>query len=81
MIATYLTKSEMQSLMIKCRALRSGHKLAVGANRYTVIVDGKYHNFNTTTSLGKFLSSCLFPKNFRVFRNFDKGVTINLDTI
>jgi hypothetical protein len=79
MTTTYLTESQMENLMTECRNLRKGHKLQGNRKPYTVIVDGEHHYFSTTTSLSKFLSCCIFPENFRTFRNFDKGVTINLD--
>jgi hypothetical protein len=79
MIATYLTESQMDELMIQVRELRKGHKIVGNRKPYTVIVDDEHHHFSTTTTLRKFISCCTFPENFRTFRNFDKGVTINLD--
>jgi len=79
MTTNYLTENQMETLMTECRSLRKGHKLQVNRKPYTVIVDGEHHYFSTTTSLRNFLTSCTFPENFRTFRNFDKGVTINLD--
>ena len=79
MKTTYLTESQMENLMTQVRELRKGHKLQGSRKPYTVIVDGGHHYFSTTTSLSKFLSCCVVPENFRTFRNFDKGVTINLD--
>jgi hypothetical protein len=76
---TYLTESQMENLMTECRNLCKGHTLQGNRKPYTVIVDGEHHYFSTTTKLSKFLSCCIFPENFRTFRNFDKGVTINLD--
>jgi hypothetical protein len=79
MTTTYLTESQMENLITECRNLRKGHKLQDGRRPYTVIVDGEHHYFSTTTTLRKFLSCCVLPENFRIFRNADKGVTINLD--
>jgi hypothetical protein len=79
MTTTYLTESQMENLMTECRNLRKGHKLSLGRRPYTVIVDGEHYHFSTTASLRKFLSCCVFPEDFRTFRNADKGVTINLD--
>lgn len=79
MATTYLTQPQMDQLMIKVRQLRKGHALHSLRKRYTVIVDDQQHCFSTTTTLRKFLSCCVFPENFKTFRNFDKGITINLD--
>jgi hypothetical protein len=79
MTTTYLTESQMENLMTQVRELRKGHKLQGDSKPYTVIVDDEHHHFSTTTTLRKFLSCCVFPDNFRTFRNFYKGVTINLD--
>lgn len=79
MTTTFLTEAQMDELMTKCRELRKGHKLNPARKPYTVIADGNHYEFSTTTTLRKFLTSCTFPENFRTFRNFDKGVTINLD--
>ena len=79
MTTTYLTESQMENLMTECRNLRKDHKLQGNRKPYTVIVDGEHHYFSATTSLRKFLVDCVFPENFRTFRNSDKGVTINLD--
>lgn len=78
MTTTYLTESQMENLMTQVRELRKGH-LSLGRRPYTVIVDGEHYHFSTTASLRKFLPCCVFPEKFRTFRNFDKGVTINLD--
>lgn len=79
MITNYITESQMRDLITECKNLRKGHKLLGNRKPYTVIVDGHHHYFLTATSLRRFLSDCTFPENFRTFRNFDKGVTINLD--
>jgi|LakMenEpi03Aug12_release.lakeMendotaPanAssembly.Ray.scaffolds.fasta_scaffold05728_20 hypothetical protein len=79
MATTYLTEPQMDQLIIQVQRLRKGHKLNSLRKRYTVIVDDAHHYFRSTTTLRKFLNSCVFPENFRIFRNFDKGVSINLD--
>jgi len=79
MTTAYLTESQMTALIDQCRAIRKGYILNPARKPYTVIVDGKHYGFATTTALRKFLESCTVPENYRVFRNADKGATINLD--
>jgi hypothetical protein len=78
-MTNYLTETQMDELISKCKDLRKGHKLNPARKAYTVIADSNHYEFSTVTTLRKFLSACMFPANFRTFRNFDKGVTINLD--
>lgn len=76
----YLTPEAMVALIGKAKSLRRGHKLDPHADAtYKVLVDGEWHGFKTLPSLQRFLEACLFPDNYRVFRNFDKGVTVDLD--
>jgi hypothetical protein len=75
----YLTETQMDSLIQRCRDLRKGHKLHPLRKAFTVIADGQHIEIVTTTRLRKFLSFFMFPEEYKVFRNFDKGVTINLD--
>lgn len=77
----YLTEIQMEKLMTECRNLRKGHKLTGNRAQFTVIADSQHYYFKSIKSLRNFLSCCIFPENFRTFRNFDKGVTINIDTI
>jgi hypothetical protein len=76
---TYLTSDQMDKLIYDCKELRKGHKLIGNRKNFTVIVDEEHHEIATEKALRNFLSVCVFPKNFRFFRNADKGVTINLD--
>ena len=70
----------MDSLIIRAKAMRKGKKLLHEQRKaYTVIVDGGHFEFATPKTLRKFLSACRFPSDYRVFVNFDKGITINLD--
>lgn len=79
-MSEYLTEEKMNALLVNVKELRKGHKLNEYARApYLVIVDGKFHWIKTIPSLKKLLSYCVFPKMFRVFRNADKGITINLD--
>lgn len=76
----FLTGEQQATLVDNCRKLRIGHKLHAGAKApYLVIVDGSYHWIRSVASLAKFLSGCTIPLQVQWFRNFDKGVTINLD--
>lgn len=79
MNTTYPTESQLEEICATARSLRRGHKLQGNRKPYTVIVDDEHHYFSTTTTLLKFLSGCFIPQDLRIFRNFDKGVTINLD--
>lgn len=75
----FLTDAEMDSLMVKAKAMRKGKKLMREYRKaYTVFVDSDYFEFATVKTLRKFLSACRFPTNYRVFVNFDKGITIDL---
>ncbi len=77
----YLNDAAMNDLLVRVQELRKGHDLHPGAKApYVVIVDGEYNWIKTLPLLRKFLHSCVFPCNPDVFRNRDKGVTINLDT-
>ena len=77
---TYLSPPQMDMLLDRVQDLRKGHTLHPGAKApYLVRVDGEWHNFKTIKSLRKFLEHCTFPHAYRVFRNFDKGVTIDID--
>lgn len=79
MTSNYLTDSEMDDLISKCKELRKGHKLIGSRTPYTVIVDEGHYYIRNSNSLRKFLSGCTFPSDYRVFRNFDKGVTIKIN--
>jgi hypothetical protein len=79
MPTNYLTETQMDSLIQQCRDLRKGHKLHPLRKAFTVIVDDQHVEIATTTRLRKFLSCVMFPQKYRVFRNMDKGVTINLE--
>jgi len=79
-MSTYLMEAEMNSLMEQVRFLRKGHKLHPGAKApYLVKVDDAWYDFKQVRTLRKFLEQCTFPEAYRVFRNADKGITINLD--
>lgn len=76
----FLSDNEMDDLMIRVKAMRKGKKLLHEVRKaYTVIVDGDHFEFATTKTLRKFLTECKFSPNYRVFVNFDKGITLNLD--
>jgi hypothetical protein len=80
MLPDYLTDEAMTALMEKIKMLRKGQPLHPGAKApYLAVVDNEYHWFKTIPSLRKFLEKCFFPPAYRVFRNFDKGVTVDLD--
>ncbi len=77
----FLTGDQTTILIDCCRRLRIGHQLHKGAKApYLVKVDGSWHHIRNITSLAKFLSCCTIPLDVEWFRNFDKGITINLDT-
>ncbi len=46
--------------------------------RYCVIADGATYRLNTKRALERELS-CILSKAPKVFRNFDKGITIDFD--
>lgn len=75
----YLTDSQMDNLISSAKALRVGHKLDAGWPAYIVMVDGGMHKFRDVGTLRKFLSDCYISPDTKAFRNFCKGVTINLD--
>jgi hypothetical protein len=74
----YLTDIQMDSLIDRAKEMRKGKKLLHEQRKaYTVIADGHFE-FATPKTLRKFLSACCFPSDYRVFVNFDKGITIDL---
>lgn len=76
----YLTPDETEALLMKVKDLRKGHQLSQFAKApYLVIADGKFHWIKSSRGLRKMIGQCMFPQMYRVFRNADKGVTINLD--
>jgi hypothetical protein len=76
----YLTDTQMDELLERAKTMRKGKKLLHEVRKaYTVIVDGDHFEFATTKTLRKFLTGCKFSPDYRVFVNFDKGITINLD--
>lgn len=78
---TYLTEEAMTALLAKATSLRKGHVLNPNSDgAYQVFVDGGRRWFKTLPALKAFLEGCTFPKEYRVFRNFDKGVTVDLDS-
>lgn len=75
----YLTEIQMSALINEAKSIRKGHKLHPSRKPYTVIVDGQHYPFASTVSLHRFLNDCSMPEKINMFRNSDKGVTINLD--
>lgn len=69
----------MDELIASAKALRVGHKLAANWPAYLVIVDGESYHFRDVGTLRRFLSDCYISPDTKAFRNFCKGVTINLD--
>lgn len=77
---SYFTPNEITDIIKTCNEICKGHKRAACRKKYTVIVDGECHAIATTSSLRRFLNDCVWGESFRIFRNFDKGATIDLDT-
>ena len=47
--------------------------------RFSVMVDGEYHDFKTVKKLDQFLQCVRAGATCEVFRNFDKCVSINFE--
>jgi hypothetical protein len=70
----YLTSQEMDALI--------DHINSLDTNKWryiSIYVDGEWHLKKSLNSVCNFLSACIFPRTFRVFRNASGGVTIDLD--
>lgn len=74
-----LDEAELNRLVKVCKAVRQGHKLAIGAPLAYLRVDGETICIKTFAGIRRELSKCYFKReNFRLFRNADKGITIEL---
>jgi hypothetical protein len=74
----YFTETEIDEVIALCAEKVKGHKRHAGRKKYTVFVDGGVFEIGRDRGLREFLALCIRPKNIRVFRNFDKGATIDL---
>lgn len=80
--AFFLTDEQLDALMLRVKEERKGHKLHESAPApYVVFVDGEVYQVKTLPALKKLLRVCHFPGAFDLFRNYDKGVTIDLDGV
>jgi hypothetical protein len=77
----YLEEAELDHLVLEAKLLRKGRKLAAFTKApYLVIVDGEYLWLRDVRALRRTLSSCYLNWTGVVpFRNYDNGVTFNLD--
>ena len=76
----YLTESEIEKIISQSKELRKGHKRSPGTPWFWVRVDGQSININRTNDLKSLLGTCYIVRSeFEMYRNFMKGITINLD--
>jgi hypothetical protein len=76
----YLTTEEIEWIITKCKELTKGHKRDKGTPMIWVRVDGESHNVNSFHSLKSLIGCCYIKRSeLEMFRNFSKGITINLD--
>jgi hypothetical protein len=76
----YLTTEEIEWIITKSKELTKGHKRDKGTPWFWVRVDGQSININRTNDLKSLLGTCYIVRSeFEMFRNFMKGITINLD--
>lgn len=76
----YLTIEEIEWIIGKCKELTKGHKRAIGTPMIWVRVDEESYNVNSYHVLRSLIGCCYIKRSeFEMFRNFDKGITINLD--
>ena len=76
---TYFTETEINEIITQCAEKVKGYKRNSYRKKYTVFVDGRMFEIGRDSRLRTFLSDCIRPKNIRVFRNLDRGATIDLD--
>ena len=76
----YLSTDEIEWVIAKAKDLTKGHKRDKGAPMIWVRVDGESHNVNSFHALKSLIGVCYIKRSeFEMFRNFNKGITINLD--
>ena len=76
----YLTTDEIEWIITKSKELIKGYKRDKGTPMIWVRVDGESHNVNSYHVLKSLVGCCYINRaDFEMFRNFNKGITINLD--
>jgi len=76
----YLTTEEIEWIITKSKELTKGHKRDKGTPMIWVRVDGESHNVNSFHALKTLIGCCYIKRSeLEMFRNFNKGITINLD--
>ena len=76
----FLTEAEIEKAIKVAKAIRQGHKLAEGAPLGYLKIDGETHQLKTYGTIKRELRTCRVNREkFRMFRNFDKGITISLE--
>jgi hypothetical protein len=77
---SYLNEGELSRLIKVCKAIRQGQKLAIGAPLCYLRIDDECICLNSYAQIKSTLATCYIKReDFRVFRNFDKGITISCD--
>ena len=76
----FLTEAEVEKAIKVAKAMRQGHKLAEGAPLGYLKIDGETHQIKNYGAMKRELRSCRVDREkFRMFRNFDKGITISYE--
>jgi hypothetical protein len=76
----YLTTEEIEWIIAKSKELTKGRKRDKGTPMIWVRVDGESYNVNSFHALKSLIGTCYIKRSeFEMFRNFNKGITINLD--
>jgi hypothetical protein len=76
----FLTESEVARAIKFAKAIRQGNRLAEGAPLGYLKIDGETIALKSYGALKRELGACIVDRaKFRIFRNFDKGITISFD--
>ena len=77
---SFFTFDELEEIETVVNLLRKGVKRHKDSDPFVVFIDDEMTVFKTFPSFRKFISSCRVDRlHFQIFRNIDKGITIDFD--